>query len=165
FNNFCSIFKEYLNNKNIDDAISKIPLIYRKKIELDNKSVSEIKKQHFDTVELLNDYLKEDGDKENTHIGHEIKVIQVNEEIPKDDILFSEIQMNTLNFFENSNFLISQEKFEEFAKSNKILKNQLIDSINELCYEHLDDNLIENDDECYTINQVYYQTILEKWAK
>ena len=165
FNNFCNIFKEYLNNKNIDDAISKIPFIYRKKIELDSKSVSEIKRQHFGTVELLNDYLKEDEDKENAHIGHEIKVIQITEEIQKKSILFSEIQMNTLNFFENGDFSISQGKFEEFAKSNKMLKNQLIESINDLCYEHLDDNLIEDNDECYTINRDYYQTILEKLAK
>ena len=56
---------------------------------------------------------------------------------------------------------ILQSEFETFAKSKGAFKNQLIDSINEICYEHLDDNLIEADDKYYIINQDYYQKILE----
>lgn len=36
-----------------------------------------------------------------------------------------------------------QIEIEEFVKSKGVLKNQLIESINESCYELLDDVLIE----------------------
>jgi hypothetical protein len=51
---------------------------------------------------------------------------------------------------------------ETFAKSNSVMKNQLVESINELCYELLDDVLIEEDDEYYTIDPRYYQKIQAK---
>jgi hypothetical protein len=46
-----------------------------------------------------------------------------------------------------------------FAKSKGIFKNQLIESINEICYDFLDDVLIEEEDDYYTINRNYFQTI------
>jgi hypothetical protein len=51
---------------------------------------------------------------------------------------------------------------ETFAKSKGVFKNQLIESINEICYEILDDVLIEEEDEFYTINPDYYQKLLVK---
>jgi hypothetical protein len=165
FVNFGLIFKEYLNNKNIDDVITKIPTIYRKKIKLNDESVLGIKQQHIETVGLLDKYLGEETDDENTQINPEIKIEQIPEEIHENDIKFSQIQKDTLVFFVNNNFSIQQGEFETFTKSKGIFRNQLIDSINEICYEHLDDNLIEDDDESYTINRDYYQKILERLAE
>ena len=169
--NFEKIFKEFLNDKNIDDVIKKIPNIYRKKIKLNNESVSEIKQQHFGTVELLNKYLNDDDENsisiEEAQTTNEkeskIEIIHKTEEIQNSiDIVFTQIQTSTLDFFVKSNFSVLQSEFETFAKSKGIFKNQLIESINDVCYEHLDDILIEEDDEYYTINPDYYQTILEK---
>jgi len=155
FGNFERVFKEFLNDKNIAEAIKKIPTIYRKKIRLNNESVSEIKQQHFGTVELLNEYLKDDDD--------EIEITHKTEEIQNStNIVFTQIQTSTLDFFVKSNFSVLQSEFETFAKSKGLLKNQLIESLNDVCYEHLDDILIEEDDEYYTINPDYYQTILER---
>lgn len=41
-------------------------------------------------------------------------------------------------------------------------KNQLIESINEICYNNLDDVLIEEEEDNYIINENYYQRILAK---
>jgi len=45
------------------------------------------------------------------------------------------------------------------ANQKEFSKNQLVDSINESCYEVLDDVLIEEDGDTYTLNQNYYQKI------
>ena len=53
-----------------------------------------------------------------------------------------------------------QSEFELFAKSKGAFKNQLIENINDICFERLDDLLIEEDEDYYTINQNYYQKLL-----
>ena len=53
-----------------------------------------------------------------------------------------------------------QTEFEAFAKSKGVFKNQLIESINDICFERLDDVLIEEDEEYYTVNQYYYHKLL-----
>jgi hypothetical protein len=64
-----------------------------------------------------------------------------------------------LELFSKSNFSIPQSELEIFAKSKGIFKNQLIESINETCYDFLDDVLIEEEDDYYTINTNYFQRI------
>ena len=48
------------------------------------------------------------------------------------------------------------------AKERGVFKNQLIDSINEACFETIDDVLIEEEEENYVIYEHYYQNILAK---
>jgi len=169
--NFEKIFKEFLNDKNIDDTVKKIPNIYRKKIRLNNISVLEIKQQYFGTVELLNEYLKDDDENEIKIEGvqttdekkSKIEMIHMTEEIQNSiDIAFTQIQTNALDYFVENNFFVLQSEFGAFAKSKGILKNQLIESINDVCYEYIDDILIEEDDDYYTINPDYYKTLLAK---
>jgi hypothetical protein len=64
-----------------------------------------------------------------------------------------------LELFSKSNFSVPQSELEAFAKSNGVFKNQLIESINEACYGLLDDVLIEEEDDYYTINTNYFQII------
>jgi hypothetical protein len=169
--NFEKIFEEFLNDKNIDNAITKIPNIYRKRIRLNNASVLEAKQQHSGTVELLNEYLKDDDENDikvekrqaTDEKESKIEIIHKTEEIQNSiDIVFTQIQMSTLDFFVKSNFSVLQSEFGTFAKSRGIFKNQLIESINNICYERLDDILIEEDDDYYTINPDYYRTLLAK---
>jgi hypothetical protein len=64
--------------------------------------------------------------------------------------------------FLKNNFSMPQIEIEEFAKSKGVFKNQLIESINESCYEILDDVLIEEEDDYYTIFPEYFQKISAK---
>ena len=62
-----------------------------------------------------------------------------------------------------NNFSIPQSELEAFAKSKGVFSNQLIERINEICFEILDDDvLIEEEDEYLTINPNYYQRLLAK---
>lgn len=171
---FEKIVSELINDKNLDKALKAVPKVYevkRKKIKLDTISIREVKQQHFGTVELLNEYLKDDDENnisiEEVQIADDrelkIEITPKTEEIQNSiNIAFTQIQTSTLDFFVKSNFSVLQSEFETFVKSKGLLKNQLIESLNDICYEHLDDILIEEDDEYYTINPDYYQTILEK---
>jgi hypothetical protein len=163
-----------IKDKDLDKAlkgVSKVYEIKRKKIQLDTASIKEVQQQHSGTVELLNEYLKDDFEDENNSIKSkeinneeiEIEITQksevVNQSVFISDLSFTPIHISVLEFFSKSNFSVPQSELEVFAKSKGVFKNQLIESINETCYSFLDDILIEEEDDYYTINTNYFQRI------
>jgi hypothetical protein len=171
------VVSELIKDKNLENAlqgVSKIYAVKRKKIQLDTASINEVQKQDSGTVELLNEYLKDEYEDENNTIKTQeinseevtIEITQKTEEVQHSiyvsDIAFTQIHTTALEIFAKSNFSVSQSELETFAKSKGVFKNQLIESINEICYEDLDDILIEEEDEHYTINPNYYQRLLAK---
>ena len=94
----------------------------------------------------------------------QITVTQENQKqtvsIYSSEFAFSPLHTSTLEVFFKNNYSILQSEVELYAKSKGAFKNQLIDTINEICYDRLDDLLIEEDEEYYTINQHYYQKLL-----
>lgn len=170
---FQKIVTELIKDRNLEKALDKVPEVYavkRKKIKLDTASIKEVQQQHSGTVELLNEYLKDDEDIlaiTTQDINSEevrFEIIQKTEinysSIYKSEISFKPIHAETLEFFSRNNLSILQIDIEAFTKSKGVFKNQLIESINEACYEYLDDVLIEEEDEYYTINPNYYNRIL-----
>jgi len=177
FQDFENIINDFINDKNFDKALLSIPKIYevkRKKIKLDRPSIKDVQQQHTGTVELLNEYLQEDLEEghinietqENRNEELEIEIVpekQVVSESPfTNELGFSEIQTTTLQLFLKSSFSVPEEELKAFAKANGVFKNQLIESINETCYELLDDVLIEEEEEHYIINTNYFDQILVK---
>lgn len=175
--NFGIVVSELIKDKNLDKAlqnVSKIYVVKRKKIQLDTASIQEVQMQDSETVELLNEYLKDEYEDENNLIKtREINDEEVTIEITKkgdevqgsiylSNIAFTSIHLKTLEIFAKRNFSVPQSELETFAKSKGIFKNQLIESINEICYEVLDDVLIEEENDYYTINPNYYQRLLAK---
>jgi hypothetical protein len=171
------IVSELINDKNLDKALKGVSKVYevkRKKIRLDTASIKEVQQQHSGTVELLNEYLKDDYEDENNTIKTEeinneeikIEITQKSDEAQHSayvsDIAFSQLHSSALELFVKSNFSVPQSELEVFAKSKGLFKNQLIESINDTCYEFLDDILIEEEDEYYTINTNYFQRISAK---
>jgi hypothetical protein len=171
------IVSELIKDKDIDKALKNVPKVYevkRKKIQLDKASIKEVQKQHSGTVELLNEYLKDDFEDENNKIKSqeisneeiEIEIIQKNEEVNHStfvsELSFTPIHTTVLELFVKSNFSVSQSELEAFAKSKGVFKSQLIESINDKCYDFLDDVLIEEEDDYYTINTNYFQRISTK---
>jgi hypothetical protein len=141
---------------------------------LNNTSIKEAQQQLTGTVELLNDYLKDEYEDENNTIktreisSEEIsieisqKTRGVNDSTYLGDFAFTQIHITALAIFAKNNFSISKSEIRDFAKSKGVFLNQLIESINEVCYESLDDVLIEEEDEYYIINPNYYQRLLSK---
>jgi hypothetical protein len=168
------IVSELIKDKDLEKALKNVSKVYevkRKKIKLDTTSIKEVQQQHSGTVELLNEYLKDDFEDENNSIKSQeinneeikIEITQKSEETSHSafvrDLTFSPIHISALELFSKSNFSIPQSELEIFAKSKGIFKNQLIVSINETCYDFLDDVLIEEEDDYYTINTNYFQRI------
>ena len=174
---FGIVVSELIRDKNLENAIQGVSKIYevkRKKIHLDTALIKEAQQQHSETVGLLNEYLKDEFEDENNSIKtQEINDKEIKIEITLktgaaqnstyiSDIVFTQIQTTTLEIFVKNNYSVLQNDLEAFAKSKCVFKNQLIESINENCYEIFDDVLIEEDDEYYTINQDYYLKLLTK---
>ncbi len=174
FHDFEIIVNELIKDKDLEKALNNVSKVYevkRKKIRLDTASIKEVQQQHSGTVELLNEYLKDDFVDNNSSIELQeiiseeiqINIIEKNKDISHSafltDLTFSPIQLSTLELFSKSNFSVPQIELEEFAKSKGIFRNQLIESINETSYDFLDDVLIEEEDEFYTINTNYFQRI------
>ena len=171
---FEKIISELIKDKDVDkalDGISNIYVVKRKKIQLDEASIKEVQQQHSGTVELLNEYLRDEFEDENNSIQSQeissdeikIEITQKKEESNQFGFL-SELSLNpthisVLELFSKNNFSMPQIEIEEFAKSKGVFKNQLIESINESCYEVLDDVLIEEEDDYYTIIPEYFQKI------
>ena len=171
---FEQIVSELIKDKNLDKALKAVPKIYevkRKKIQLDRTTIKEVQQQHSGTVELLNEYLRDEFEDENNSIQSQeissdeitIEITRKNEESNQSGFL-SELSLNpthisVLELFSKNNFSMPQIEIEEFAKSKGVFKNQLIESINESCYEVLDDVLIEEEDDYYTIIPEYFQKI------
>ncbi len=159
---FQIIVSEFLNDKDLEKAIEKIPAIYiskRKKIKLNTAIIKDVQQQHSGTVELLNEYLQDEYEGETNTIksqeisSEEIKIEILNKtessanSIFSGEITISRLQYETLELFYKNNLSLSHDDLEIFAKSKNAFKNQLIDNINEICYEILDDVLIEEEDE------------------
>lgn len=155
------------------DCVSSV-ISKRKKISLDPNAIASINQKHTGTVELLNRYLQDDYEDEfNTIKIGEISTEELSiaitsksdEQVPSiflEDLRLTPLQVDTILFFAKSNFAIAQVELEMMAKSKGAFRNQLIDSINEVCYETIDDVLIEEEEENYIINEHYYQRILLK---
>lgn len=171
------IVSELIKDQDLDKALKSVSTVYkikRKKIQLNTDSIKGVQQQHSGTVELLNEYLKDDFEDENNSIKSQeisneeikIEIIQKSEEVNKSvfvsELSFTPIHRTVLELFVKSNFSVPQVELEAFAKSKGIFKNQLIESINDTCYEFLDDLLIEEEDYYYTINTNYFQRITAK---
>jgi hypothetical protein len=174
---FEQIVSELIKHKNLDKALNAVPKIYevkRKKIQLDRTTIKDVQQQHSGTVELLNEYLRDEFEDENNSIQSQeinseeikIEIIQKNEESHHsaflNELSLNPIHVSILELFSKNNFSILQSEIEDFAKSKGVFKNQVIESINESCYEVLDDVLIEEEDDYYTIIPEYFQKISMK---
>lgn len=173
--NFEGIISELIKDKDLEKALKKVSLFYevkRKKIQLDTASIKEVQQQHSGTVQLLNKYLKDDFEDENISIRSQelndeelkIEITPKGEDVKSSaflsELLFSSIQILALELFLKNNFSVQQLEFEVFAKSKNVFKNQLIESINETCYDILDDVLIEEEEDYYIINIKYFNKII-----
>ncbi|MCE1189968.1 MAG: hypothetical protein LWX56_12615 [Ignavibacteria bacterium] len=171
---FEKIVSELIIDKNLEKALKAIPKVYlekRRKIQLNTSSIKEVQSQHFGTVELLNEYLKDEYDDERNSIrsqeinNEELKIEITLKSEQNDSVLLtncctlSHLDLITLEVFAKNNYVIEKNDFGSFAKSNGVFTNQLIESINEKCFELLDDVLIEEVGDDYTINPNYYERI------
>ncbi|WP_051890180.1 tellurite resistance TerB C-terminal domain-containing protein [Chryseobacterium vrystaatense] len=174
---FEQILNEFVATRNLDAAIEKAVRLYlpkRKKIIIDRNAVEDVQRQHSGTVALLEEYLREDGEEgdssanavipSNNEEELTINIIQQTPEIHIQKYLpelnLSEIQQEILDLFEKQSFNIAQEEMAVYLQAKNLFLGSTIDSINDVCFETLDDVLIEEEDEYFTINTDYYKKLL-----
>ncbi|RYE56251.1 MAG: hypothetical protein EOP48_08445, partial [Sphingobacteriales bacterium] len=174
---FEAIVKDLIKTKDIDTAIKSVSGFYvpkRKKIQLNKDAIKEVQQQHSSTVELLNEVLREEENsienntKDLTEIVEEAEVSfqdLVSESKGAESFFVGGLALNDSQkellrlFFEND-YAVSKQEVEVYSMSNGLMRHQLIDSINDTCLDKLDDVLIEEEDEHYTIFESYFQKII-----
>ena len=163
---------QLIKDKDLDKALQSVSNIYvtkRKKIQLDTTKIKEVQEQHTGTVELLNEYLKDELEAESTTIKTEEINLNINysKETSSISMFIKELSLTTIQsdaiiLLSKNGFQISIQDFDAFVKSNGAFKNSLVESINETCFELIDDVLIEEEEENFNLNETYYQKILAK---
>jgi len=154
-----------LLNGYLQEGEQKEITVNKKKIILDEKAIKRTLQNHEETVELLNAFLQESEQNEIAiEDSNQYNSIEDESQNPPKlsvDLNFSPVQLKALELFKSNTYRLNFNELELFAKANTIFKNQLINSINEKCFEILDDNLIEEEDNTYTIDEKYYKTIFQ----
>lgn len=168
-NDFKKVIAELIETSDIQKALDNIANIYipkRKKIKLDKSVIKEVEQKHDGTVELLSEYLETENEEliqpnyENEEIEISVVPTNTNNSIFISEISIGKIQEELVKKIVLNSFEIHQKEVDKFATENGFFKNQLIDSINEACEEHLEgEALIEEDDENYVIEESYYKEI------
>jgi hypothetical protein len=170
---FQVVIENLISSRDISQALVAVKTLLlpkRKKISLNADAIEVIKQRHSGTVELLNKYLQEEEE------PADVTQVAIAADIPEplvppfegtgkifiDEVKLSAIQSDVLMHFSRNNFAVPQSEIGEMAKEKGVFKNQLIDSINEACFEVIDDVLIEEEEDNYVIYEQYYQNILAK---
>ncbi|MEG0949309.1 MAG: tellurite resistance TerB C-terminal domain-containing protein [Bacteroidales bacterium] len=159
---FEGIINRLIETGDLAGAIEAVKLFYqprRKRVHINRGHIQQVQTHHAATVRLLNKYLQDEVDEpEETELSISIPEV-LNNHNSGYIVNLNEIQQSVLHLFEKNNFIIPQPDLMAFAKEKGYFVNQLIESINELCYDELDDLLIEEDEACYLLNKDYYHRI------
>gem|GEM_PF-645775 len=156
---------------NLKAALEEVPGIFAKKrktVQLDAAAIEAVISAHNETVESLNKLLQDDEPEQTpglppvasiTLLPPVVEINTGNAMAFAAGIVLNTHQEELLSVFKENAFSLPAEKVGHFAKERKLFRDQLIESINSSCYEVLDDLLIEEYDDTYTITESYFQTI------
>ncbi|WP_316799705.1 tellurite resistance TerB C-terminal domain-containing protein [Pedobacter frigidisoli] len=165
---FTLIIDQLSEHRDLGTALIAVETIYkprRKSIVLDAAVIEKVELQHNGTVAILSEYLKDEEEvyELKTTVAHpsvlEEALLSTEAVAARSEIGLNPVQVGFLDRFAES-FEVGLADAENYAMEHGVFKNQLIDAINELCYEFLDDVLIEESAEGYEINPDYYKQIL-----
>ncbi|OON66251.1 tellurite resistance TerB C-terminal domain-containing protein [Hymenobacter sp. CRA2] len=174
---FEAIVQQFTQEKDLARALEQVPQVYarqRRKIQLDMGAVQTVRQQHSGTVERLNEYLRDEPEALTPPPADPVPVglpsadsseIQLTVAAPattgrfNSTVALTATQQDLLLLFADAALTLPQAQVEAFARDRGALRNQLIDSINDGCYELLDDVLIEESGDDYTIYEPYFQQL------
>jgi TerB-C domain len=142
----------------------------RKKINLDSQAIRQAEVLDSRTTELLSAYLNDEEEKKEPIIHQEDAITQTLQEMEaptitavpliETQVRLSNPALTLLKAFQSHNFELSITEADTICKANGMMAAPLINSINEACFDLLDENLIENDEINYSIQTNYYYQIV-----
>ena len=172
---FEKLVSDLIKEKDLQKALQSVGNVYvpkRKKISLDAAVITEVHQKHSTTVSLLDEILGDEYVDDITTIkssvvnDEEVKITitqKATSPVPlqvTNAVNLSPVHVELLELFAKHSFIISDQEIEIFARSKGVFKNGLIEGVNDCCYEHLDDLLIEEEDDNYIVNENSYQSVL-----
>lgn len=172
---FENILNEFIVGRNIKTAVEKVCQLYlpkRKKITIDPEAIRDIQVQHSETAHILGQILNNEEEEETVlktmeTVNERESTVTVIHQVSEfqhtkysDELHLTDVQKNILDLFEKHSFNILQQDLQDFIKAKGLFMGSTIDSINECCFEILDDILIEEEDEYFIINTNYYKKLL-----
>lgn len=170
---FEKIVDAFCNDRDLSAALHLTERIYlpkRKKIRIDASDIHQIQLHHAATVDLLNEYLgeEEEGVLPEQPITDHLPSLQSPQEnkstVSADQkgryiVNLNEVQLQFIQLFTENNLKLDEQEANRFAKEHNCFLSQLIESVNDTCYDTLDDVLIEEEDATYTIAPDYFNLI------
>jgi hypothetical protein len=160
--NFLEIINELILSKDLPKAVTLAESVYtpkRKTIILDSEAIERAAQQLSGTVKVLNAYLDDDEEPA-------VKAVQPSPAVEATLVRSMQVNLNPaqldfLELFRNNSYRVPAKEIDIFVRSRNLFKSQLIENINDNCFEQLDDVLIEEeDDDTYVINPDYFKQIL-----
>lgn len=134
----------------------------RKKILLDTEIVLQVEQAGNHIAERLSYYLEDEeqfGDLKSLP-RKDLKVEALTDNIYC--IKLNLMSFRLLKLFENNHFEMSEEEIIQFCKNEGTNSGVVINTINESCFDLIDDLLIELNQNTYIINPELYQQIINK---
>ena len=134
---------------------NKLKISQRKRITLNKNAIKVVAEKQSKVAGVLGALFADEPSEEKltTAVPEEIAV----EKSPKNH------QSDFFDLFASHSFVLNKEEVDIFARSRGFFAGRFVEDINEECYDELDDVLIEEDDNCYTMNEGYYHQIKGKW--
>ncbi len=163
---FEQIVSQYKCDKDMANANRAIELIFlpkRKKLDLNQEKIEKTTEKFSKSVKLLNEVLSEEEfpvvilDPDKNIVEPHYATIAF--DCPTNTLMDS-LHLELLDIFVKNNHSLTKKHVEVYAKSKGLMANRLIDKINELCYDALDDVLIEDEDDSWTIMEEYLRKIV-----
>lgn len=130
----------------------------RKKITLNTTLIDQVEQQYTGTVELLNGYLQDEEP-----VSLPVIPVLITEPVNNTTryvLSFTAGQSGLIELFKAHDFALEAADINIYCQNIGLMPSALVNDINEHCYELLDDPLIEEQDQQYTINPYYYQQLL-----
>jgi hypothetical protein len=147
---FAAICSQLQDNQDIAMACGQVDELFvfvRRKINLHVESIKDAKARHNEVAQILGHYLDED-----VPVEEKLPVATTIEPAPDN-------KKELFDLFISQSFRLNRQEVNIFASSKGLFRDHFIESINEAYYETLDDLLIEEEDDCYIMNEAYYQQI------
>lgn len=175
FAEFEGIVNEFVLTRNFPLAATKLDALYlpkRKRIVIDRNAIDRVQQLDSQTSKILGDLLADEEEAagppdlsitENmTDI--EFKVVDtgdpggIQKYLP--ELSLNDPQMDLLDYFEKNSLTVLKSGLEEYMRSRHLFMNAAVESVNDQLYDTLDDVLIEEEDDYFTINPEYYKKLL-----
>lgn len=163
-NEFERIVHQYKLDKKQEKAYEAVNHLFepkKKHLQFDLNKIERTEMLYADTVRLLDEVMGDEEEKAEEVISEEVAPVSVVAGVNKmENTLLNPVHMRLLDIFKANDHILNKLQVEEYAKKNRLFANQLIEQINDLCYEELDDVLIEENNNDWVVEESYLYKIM-----